>query len=36
MGILYRSINETDAVFLKNVYFKLQNILNLNILVWWC
>ena len=22
MGILYRSINKTDAVFLKSVYFK--------------
>ena len=29
MGILYRSINETDAVFLKNVYFELLNIFKL-------
>ena len=29
MGIPFMSINETDAGFLKKIYFKLQNIFKL-------
>ena len=29
MGILYRSVKETDALLHKNVYFELWNIFKL-------